>query len=102
MAYPGVGKGWNAMVGIPGMGTAGALIKQPWVAIFDETVSTLDQHTAEHFAETINRLKGKATILFITHHVPGGLQVDEGYPLRGREGAMRMELVEEGVMGGKE
>ncbi len=53
-------------------------------------------------SRTINRLKGKATILFITHHVPRGLQVDEVYHLRGREGAMRMELVEEGVMGGKE
>jgi hypothetical protein len=30
------------------------------------------------------------------------LQVDEVYRLRGAEGAMRMELVEEGVMGGKE
>ena len=78
------------------------LLKQPRVLIFDEAASNLDQHTAEHFAKTINRLKGKATILFITHHVPRGLQVDEVYHLRGREGAMRMELVEERVMGAKE
>ena len=70
--------------------------------VFDEAASNLDQHTAEHFAKTINKLRGKATILFITHHVPRGLQVDEVYRLRGAEGAMRMELVEEGVMGGKE
>jgi hypothetical protein len=48
------------------------------VLIFDEAVSNLDQQTAEHFAQTINRLKGKVTMLFITHQVPKGLQVDEG------------------------
>jgi subfamily B ATP-binding cassette protein HlyB/CyaB len=47
------------------------------VLIFDEAASNLDQHTAEHFAKTINKLRGKATILFIAHHVPKGLQVDE-------------------------
>ena len=29
------------------------------------------------FAQTINRLKGKVTMIFITHQVPKGLQVDE-------------------------
>ena len=33
--------------------------------------------TAEHFARTINQLKGKVTMLFITHQIPKGLQVDE-------------------------
>ena len=32
--------------------------------------------TAEHFARTINQLKGKVTMLFITHQIPKGLQVD--------------------------
>ncbi|MBI5898504.1 MAG: hypothetical protein HZB40_04705 [Rhodocyclales bacterium] len=50
---------------------------------------------------TINKLKGRATILFITYHVPRGLQVDEVYHLRGTEGAMRMELVEDGSLGGR-
>jgi ATP-binding cassette, subfamily B, bacterial HlyB/CyaB len=40
-------------------------------------VSNLDQQTAEHFAQTVNKLKGKVTILFITHQLPKGLQVDE-------------------------
>ena len=30
-----------------------------------------------YFAQTINRLKGKVTMIFITHQVPKGLQVDE-------------------------
>ncbi len=32
---------------------------------------------AEHFAQTINRLKSKVTMIFITHQVPKGLQLDE-------------------------
>ena len=56
---------------------ARALLKQPKVLIFDEAVSNLDQQTAEQFALTVNKLKGKVTILFITHQLPKGLQVDE-------------------------
>lgn len=56
---------------------ARALLKRPKVLIFDEAISNLDQQTAEHFAQTINRLKGKVTMIFITHQVPKGLQVDD-------------------------
>ncbi len=45
--------------------------------IFDEAISNLDQQTAEQFAQTINRLKGQVTMVFITHQVPKGLEVDE-------------------------
>ena len=50
-------------------------------AIDFEAVSNLDQQTAEHFAQTVNKLKGKVTILFITHQLPKGLQVDEAVVL---------------------
>ena len=30
---------------------------------------TLINQTAEHFAKTINRLKGKVTMIFITHQI---------------------------------
>jgi len=103
-------EGYRTEIGERGIGLSGgqrqriaiarALLKKPRVLIFDEAVSNLDQHTAEHFARTINKLKGRVTILFITHHLPRGLQVDEVYHLRGIEGAMRMELVEDGVTGG--
>jgi ATP-binding cassette, subfamily B, bacterial HlyB/CyaB len=56
---------------------ARALLKHPPVLIFDEATSSLDHPTAEHFCATINQLKGKATVLFITHALPKTLQVDE-------------------------
>ncbi len=80
-------QGYQTQIGEHGTGLSGgqkqriaiarALLKQPKVLIFDEAVSNLDQQTAEHFAQTVNKLKGKVTILFITHKLPKGLQVDE-------------------------
>ena len=74
---------------------ARALLKRPKVLIFDEAISNLDQQTAEHFAQTINRLKGKVTMIFITHQVPKGLQVDDVVNMG--QYAMRISLVKESV-----
>lgn len=80
-------KGYQSEIGERGVGLSGgqkqrvaiarALIKQPKILIFDEATSSLDVPTAEHFCATINQLKGKATMLFITHVLPKNLQVDE-------------------------
>ncbi|MEZ5614552.1 MAG: peptidase domain-containing ABC transporter [Rhodocyclaceae bacterium] len=80
-------QGYQTEIGEHGVGLSGgqrqrlaiarALLKRPKILIFDEAVSSLDQQTAEHFAQTINRLKGNVTMLFITHQIPKGLQVDE-------------------------
>ncbi len=82
-------QGYQTPIGEHGVGLSGgqrqrlaiarALLKRPKILIFDEAVSSLDQPTAEHFAQTINRLKGSVTMLFITHQIPRGLQVDEVY-----------------------
>jgi subfamily B ATP-binding cassette protein HlyB/CyaB len=98
-------EGYQTEVGERGIGLSGgqrqriaiarALIKRPKVLIFDEAVSNLDQHTAEHFAKTVNRLKGKVTMLFITHQIPRALQVDEVFSFRGEQGVRNMEVVEE-------
>ena len=60
---------------------ARALLRNPQILIFDEAASNLDQHTAEQLAQTINLLKGKVTILFITHQLPKSLHVDEAIML---------------------
>jgi subfamily B ATP-binding cassette protein HlyB/CyaB len=80
-------KGYQTEIGEHGVGLSGgqkqriaiarALLKQPKVLIFDEATSNLDHHTAEHFARTINALKGKVSMLFVTHQLPRGLKVDE-------------------------
>lgn len=48
--------------------------------------------SAEHFAQTVNRLKGKVTILFITHQLPKGLMVDEAV-LLGKETGMNAQPI---------
>lgn len=55
--------------------------------IFDEATSNLDAQTAESFAQTINQLKGKVTIVFIAHNLPRGLKVHEVIQFGAREPA---------------
>jgi subfamily B ATP-binding cassette protein HlyB/CyaB len=79
-------QGYQTPLGEHGVGLSGgqkqrlaiarALLKRPKVLIFDEATSNLDPATAESLALTINALKGQATILFIAHAVPRGLQID--------------------------
>lgn len=79
--------GYQTEIGERGSGLSGgqrqrlaiarALLKRPKVLIFDEATSALDAQTAEHFAATVNQLKGKVTMLFITHALPRSLHVDE-------------------------
>jgi len=97
-------KGYHAELGEHGVGLSGgqkqrlaiarAVLKRPRVLVFDEAASNLDAQTAERFAQTVNQLKGKVTILFIAHHLPRGLQVDEVFTLSG-EKASQMRVVEE-------
>jgi len=80
-------QGYQTALGEHGVGLSGgqkqrlaiarAVLKRPRVLIFDEAASSLDAQTAERFAQTVNQLKGKMTILFIAHQLPRGLQVDE-------------------------
>ncbi len=94
-------QGYQTEIGERGAGLSGgqkqriaiarALLKRPNILIFDEATSALDGPTAEHFAHTINALKGKVTMLFITHGLPKGLQVDAIYRL-GPHGAQRVAL----------
>ena len=98
--------GYQTEIGERGTGLSGgqrqriaiarALLKRPKILVFDEAVSNLDHQTAEHFAKTINKLKGRVTMIFITHQIPKGLQVDEVFSFGGgQQGATKMEVVEE-------
>ena len=86
-------KGYQSEIGERGVGLSGgqrqrlaiarALLKNPRVLIFDEATSALDPPTAEAFARTINQLKGKVTMLFVSHVLPRALQVDEIFVIGG-------------------
>ena len=102
-------KGYNTEIGEHGVGLSGgqrqriaiarAVLKRPRILVFDEATSGLDAQTAERFAQTVNKLKGAATILFVAHHLPKGLAVDELFSLTA-EKALQMRLVEAEELGG--
>ncbi len=101
-------QGYQTTLGEHGVGLSGgqkqriaiarALLKRPKILIFDEAVSSLDHATAEHLARTINQLKGKIGMLFITHHLPKGLQVDGVIKLGEKPGDTERQV---GVVSGK-
>ena len=80
-------QGYQTYIGEHGVGLSGgqkqrvaiarALLKRPRILIFDEATSSLDQQTAEQFAQTINQLKGKVTMIFVAHNLPRTLKVDQ-------------------------
>ena len=79
-------QGYQTEIGERGVGLSGgqrqrisiarALLKAPKVLIFDEATSALDSATAESFADTVNALRGKITMLFIAHALPTALRTD--------------------------
>jgi len=99
-------KGYNSEIGEHGVGLSGgqkqrlaiarAILKRPKILVFDEATSSLDQPTAEQFAQTVNLLKGRVTTLFIAHQVPKGLQVDEVVRLGERPAQMKVVDEERG------
>jgi subfamily B ATP-binding cassette protein HlyB/CyaB len=101
-------QGYQTVVGERGVGLSGgqkqriaiarALLKRPKVLIFDEAISSLDQQTSEHFAKTISGLKGRVTILFITHQLPRALKFDAVYEIgRGPQDENRFEIIRGGT-----
>jgi ATP-binding cassette, subfamily B, bacterial HlyB/CyaB len=97
--------GYQTEIGERGTGLSGgqrqrlaiarALLRNPAILIFDEAVSNLDQQTAEQFARTVNSLKGKVTMVFITHQIPRGLQVDEVFSFGSKPSAAKMKVVQQ-------
>lgn len=83
----GFAEGYQTKLGERGAGLSGgqrqrlaiarALLKRPKVLIFDEAVASLDDESMEHIARSVNDLRGKVTVLFVTHKVPRSLKVDQ-------------------------
>jgi len=80
-------EGYQTRIGEHGAGLSGgqkqriaiarALLKRPAILIFDEATSGLDERTTAQFAKTVNRIKGKVTMIFIAHQLPRELEVDQ-------------------------
>jgi subfamily B ATP-binding cassette protein HlyB/CyaB len=76
-------QGYQTSIGEHGAGLSGgqkqriaiarALLKRSKILIFDEATSNLDEETANAFGETINALRGKATIILIAHNLPSSI-----------------------------
>lgn len=96
-------QGYQTEVGERGAGLSGgqkqrlaiarALLKGPKILIFDEATSALDAETAESFARTVNGLKGKVTMLFITHALPKALKIDSVVHLTKDSGVQQFTMV---------
>ncbi len=79
-------QGYGTQIGERGAGLSGgqrqrlsiarALLKRPRVLLFDEATSNLDEQAAAGIVATINALRGRATIIVISHAPLRGLQVD--------------------------
>ena len=97
-------QGYNTVIGEHGVGLSGgqkqrlaiarAVLKRPRILMFDEATSGLDLQTADRFSQTVNRLKGVATVLFIAHQIPKSLAVDEVFTLSG-ERVAQMRVIED-------
>jgi subfamily B ATP-binding cassette protein HlyB/CyaB len=80
-------QGYQTLVGEHGAGLSGgqkqriaiarALLRRPRILLFDEATASLDRETAEAIGRTVSRLHGKVTMLFIAHHLPQTLAVDQ-------------------------
>ncbi len=85
-------QGYQTPIGEHGAGLSGgqkqriaiarALLKRPPILIFDEATSNLDDETANAFGETINQLRGRATILMIAHKLPASVEASATIQLR--------------------
>jgi subfamily B ATP-binding cassette protein HlyB/CyaB len=79
-------EGYRTEVGERGVGLSGgqkqrlalarALLRRPPVLLLDEPVSQLDPETAARIAAAVSRLKGKLTIVLVSHQLPSSLRFD--------------------------
>tara|TARA_B100000787_G_scaffold124968_1_gene94271 strand:+ start:3050 stop:4780 length:1731 start_codon:yes stop_codon:yes gene_type:complete len=63
------------------LGIARALYRNAQVLIFDESTNSLDLQTENEFMDTVNKIKGDRTILFISHKISILQKCDKVYEL---------------------
>ena len=63
------------------LGIARALYRDAQVLIFDESTNSLDFQTENEFMDTVNKIKGDRTILFISHKISILEKCDKVYEL---------------------
>jgi ATP-binding cassette subfamily B protein len=61
---------------------ARALVRRAPILVFDEATSALDKASEAEVAATIDRLRGKHTILMVTHSLPS-ISPDKVYRVEG-------------------
>ena len=67
------------------IGIARALYKNSQILVLDEPTSALDYHSEAEILKTINQLKGKVTILLVTHNRNIINQCDEIYQIANKK-----------------
>jgi ATP-binding cassette, subfamily B, bacterial HlyB/CyaB len=87
-------QGYQTPIGEHGAGLSGgqkqriaiarALLKRPPILILDEATSSLDDAAANAIGETINALRGQATILLIAHTLPASIRDIQAVLIDGR------------------
>ena len=84
-------EGLNTIVGEKGVrisggqrqriGIARALYQRPTVLIFDEATSALDLETEKDIMNSINKFKGKKTVIIVSHRLSAVSNCDQLYKL---------------------
>ena len=89
-------EGYDTLLGEHGVGLSGgqrqrlaiarAMLRRPKVLLLDEATSQLDAATAAALYTTVNRLKGRLTLVIVSHEQPAALDVDVCIDLAGERG----------------
>lgn len=66
------------------LGLARAILQQPALLILDESTNALDQQCVSHIHQSLLALKGKMTIMVISHHEIPEAMLDETIKLGGK------------------